>query len=128
MLNNSNQETAEWRLINRENLLEMTMNDVGFLTEMIELFIDNAPQQMRDVKQAIEERDAQKLSHAAHACKGLIGNYTTLDPYFLVESLEEDAKTDQLENSLTTYNSLEKEISQLIVELKMLVLQESSIV
>lgn len=128
MLNNSNQETAIWRLINREKLLDMTMGDVEFLTEMIELFICHVPQQMNELKQAIEERDAQKLSHAAHACKGLIGNYTTLDPYLLTLSLEEDARADQLENSLTKYNSLEKALSQLIIELKMLVLQESRIV
>jgi len=116
-MKNSIPETAHWRLINREQLLDMTMGDAEFLTEMIDLFINHLPEQMENVKQAIEELDSQKLSHAAHACKGLIGNYTTLEPYCLLVSLEEDARTDQFENSLTKYISLEQEISQLIVEL-----------
>ncbi|MFK7779421.1 MAG: Hpt domain-containing protein [Gimesia sp.] len=116
----------QWRLIDREKLLYMTAGDVGFLLEMIELFLSYVPQHMENVKQAIEECDSQKLSHEAHACKGLIGNYTILEPYHLLVSLEDDAKTGQLDKSLDKYNLLEKEISQLIVELKMLVLQESN--
>ncbi|WP_298868852.1 hypothetical protein [uncultured Gimesia sp.] len=79
---------------------------------------------MKDIKQAIEEDDSQKLSDAAHACKGLIGNYTKLDPYLLLVLLEDDAEAGQLDESLIKYHSLEKEISQLVVELKMLMSQE----
>ncbi|MCH9779538.1 MAG: Hpt domain-containing protein [Planctomycetes bacterium] len=111
-------------MINRNQVLRMTMGDVEFLKEMIELFLSYIPQQMQDIKQAIEEDDSQKLSDTAHACKGLIGNYTKLDPYHLLLMLEDDAESGQLDESLIKYHSLEKEISQLVVELKMLMSQE----
>jgi len=114
----------QWRLINREQVLCMTVGDVEFLAEMIEIFLSYIPQQMKDIKQAIEERNSQMLYDAAHACKGLIGNYTKLDPYLLLVLLEEDAESGQLDESLIKFDSLEKEVSQLIVELKMLMIQE----
>lgn len=117
---------GHWRLINREQVLDMAVGDVEFLAEMIELFFSYVPQQMNDIKRAIEENDSYKLLDAAHACKGTIGNYTKLEPYLLLQSLENDGKSDQLDESQIKFRSLEKEISQLIVELKMLMVQECS--
>ena len=126
MKSNLVSKNNQWRLINREQVLRTTVGDVEFLAEMIELFLSYIPQQMKDIQQAIEERNSQMLYDAAHACKGLIVNYTTLDPYHLLIMLEDDAESGQLEESLAKYDSLEKEISQLIVELKMLMIQECS--
>lgn len=114
----------QWRLIDREQVLQMTLGDVEFLAEMIDLFLSYLPQQMNDIKQAIEKRNPKALSFAAHACKGTIVNYTKLAPFQLLLSLEEDAKTGQLEKSHITYQSLENEISQLVAELKTLRRQE----
>tara|TARA_R110002111_G_scaffold248400_1_gene312010 strand:- start:11984 stop:12421 length:438 start_codon:yes stop_codon:yes gene_type:complete len=115
---------GQWRLINREQVLDMAVGDVEFLAEMIELFLKYVPQQMNDIKQSIVENDSHELFEAAHACKGTIGNYTKLEPYLLLQSLENDGKSDQLEESWNKYQSLEKEISQLIVELNILMIQE----
>lgn len=116
----------KWRLINREQVLDMTVGDVEFLAEMIDLFFSYVPQQMHDIKQAVEENDPQKLTEAAHACKGTVGNYTKLEPYLLLQSLENDGKSKQLDESRIKYDSLEKEIAQLIAELEILKAQECS--
>lgn len=86
--------TGQWRLINREQVLDMAVGDVEFLAEMIELFFCYVPQQMKDIKQAVEANDPQKLTEAAHACKGTVGNYTKLEPYLLLQSLENDGKSE----------------------------------
>ncbi|QDV52809.1 Hpt domain-containing protein [Gimesia fumaroli] len=117
---------GQWRLINREQVLDMAVGDVEFLAEMIELFFSYVPQQMNDIKQAVENNDSQELAEAAHACKGTVGNYTKLEPYLLLQALENDGKSEQLDESQIKYNSLEKEISQLIAELKTLMAQECS--
>ena len=118
--------TGQWRLINREQVLDMAVGDVEFLAEMIELFFSYIPQQMNDIQQAVEKNDSQELAEAAHACKGTVGNYTKLEPYLLLQSLENDGKSEQLDESRIKYSSLEKEIAQLIVELKTLMAQECS--
>ncbi|MFH1301624.1 MAG: Hpt domain-containing protein [Planctomycetota bacterium] len=115
---------GNWRLINREEVLDMAMGDVEFLAEMIELFLSYVPRQMNDIKQAIEENDSQKLSDAAHACKGTISNYTKLEPFHLLQSLENDGKSEQIQETRIKFHLLEKEISLLSAELKMLMVQE----
>lgn len=127
-MTSSNLPSAQeyWRLINREQVLDMAVGDVEFLAEMIELFFSYVPQQMNDIKRAIEEHDSLKLLDAAHACKGTVGNYTKLEPYLLLQSLENDGKSDEIDESQIKFRSLEKEISQLIIELKMLMAQECS--
>ncbi len=122
----SNLESIQghWRLINREQVLDMAMGDVDFLAELISLFLRYVPPQMNEIRQAIEEKDSQKLVEAAHACKGTIGNYTKLKPYLLLQSLENDGKSGQIVESSIKYHSLEKEISQLIEEVSALMLQE----
>lgn len=117
---------GHWRLINREQVLDMAVGDVEFLAEMIELFFSYVPQQMNDIQQAVENNDSQELADAAHACKGTVGNYTKLEPYLLLQSLENDGKSEQLDESQIKFGSLEKEIAQLIVELKTLKAQECS--
>lgn len=104
----------------------MAVGDVEFLAEMVELFLSYIPQLMNDIRQAVEENDSQKLAEAAHACKGTVGNYTKLEPYILLQSLENDGKSEQLDESRIKYSSLEKEIAQLVVELKTLMAQECS--
>ncbi|WP_339731630.1 Hpt domain-containing protein [uncultured Gimesia sp.] len=117
---------GHWRLINREQVLDMAVGDVEFLAEMIELFFSYVPQQMNDIQQAVENNDSQELAEAAHACKGTVGNYTKLEPYLLLQSLENDGKSEQLDESQIKFGSLEKEIAQLVVELKVLKAQECS--
>ncbi|GEM_PF-2714614 len=92
---NLSSEQGYWRLINPEQVLDMAVGDVEFLAEMIELFFSYVPQQMNDIKRAIEEKDSEALSETAHACKGTIGNYTKLEPYLLLQSLENDGKAEQ---------------------------------
>ncbi|QDT95619.1 Hpt domain-containing protein [Gimesia aquarii] len=115
---------ARWRLINREQVLDMAMGDTEFLSELIELFLGCVSKQMQEIKQAIEENDAEAIAEAAHACKGTVGNYTKLEPYLLLQSLENDGKSNHIEESQGKYCLLEKEITQLILEIKALMAQE----
>lgn len=115
---------GHWRLINREQVLDMAMGDTEFLAELIELFFGCVSQQMQEIKRAIEENASQELSEAAHACKGTVGNYTKLEPYLLLQSLENDGKADQIEESQSKYCLLEKEMAQLTLEIKALLDQE----
>lgn len=44
--------------------------DVSFVKEIIELYIEQAPILIKNIKEAVFERNALKMSQAAHAFKG----------------------------------------------------------
>lgn len=121
MTNSSSAEsTGTWRLIQPEQVLDMAINDVEFLTELIDLFVALAPEQMQDIRQAIDSNDAGLLAEVAHAYKGTVGNYTQTGPYPLLQSLENDGKSADLQASQSKFQTLEQEINDLLTELETL--------
>jgi len=121
MTNSSSAEsTGTWRLIQPEQVLDMAINDVEFLTELIDLFVTLAPEQMQDIRRAIDSNDAGLLAEVAHAYKGTVGNYTQTGPYPLLQSLENDGKSADLQASQSKFQTLEQEINALLTELETL--------
>ncbi|MBN70918.1 MAG: hypothetical protein CME32_16755 [Gimesia sp.] len=121
MTNSSSAEsTGTWRLIQPEQVLDMAINDVEFLTELIDLFVALAPEQMQDIRRAIDSNDAGLLAEVAHAYKGTVGNYTQTGPYPLLQSLENDGKSADLQASQSKFQTLEQEINALLTELETL--------
>ena len=121
MANSSSaKSTGTWRLIQPEQVLDMAVNDVEFLTELIDLFVALAPEQMQDIRRAIDSNDAGLLAEVAHAYKGTVGNYTQTGPYPLLQSLENDGKSADLQASQSKFQTLEQEINALLTELETL--------
>ncbi|MDH4137666.1 MAG: Hpt domain-containing protein [Anaerolineae bacterium] len=52
-----------------ENLREMIGGDPDFLAELMDTFLNEAPQLLADMRQAVEDRDAAGLRLAAHSLK-----------------------------------------------------------
>ncbi|QDT29426.1 hypothetical protein Enr10x_47800 [Gimesia panareensis] len=121
----STENAGTWRLIEPEKVLDMAVNDVDFLTELIDLFSALAPEQIQEIQQAIDSHDAELLSGVAHAFKGMVGNYTQAGPYPLLQSLENDGKSAELEGCRVKFNSLEREVAELLTELETLKTQVS---
>lgn len=117
-------QNGQWRLINREHLLDMAMGDVEFLIEMADFFLNSVEKQINEITRAIQNHDSKRLSETAHACKGAVGIYTKQGPYSLLQTLENNGKSDQLENSLIVFKLVEQEIAQLTTEIKSLIVQE----
>ena len=54
----------------REQALKHVQGDMDLLRELTALFLEECPKHLNAMRQAIAERDAQKLQHTAHALKG----------------------------------------------------------
>lgn len=117
---NATVTAGTWQLIEPEQVLDMAVNDVEFLTELIDLFVALAPEQMQEIRQAIDNKDAELLGEVAHGYKGAVGNYTQVGPYSLLQSLENDGKSADLEGSSAKFLSLEREMEALLAELETL--------
>ncbi len=56
-------------------VLKRMDGDLDLLKMLAGLFLSECPQRMADIRQAINQRDASKLMHSAHAIKGSVANF-----------------------------------------------------
>jgi two-component system sensor histidine kinase/response regulator len=75
-------------LIDRGAVLERVDNDQELLKEIIELFLDDCPRLMEDIRAAVHARDAFALRHAAHTLKGSVGNFAAQTAFETARVLE----------------------------------------
>lgn len=50
------------------------MGKLDLLRELLALFLDENPQRLRDLKQAIEDGDVKQIHYLAHTIKGVAAN------------------------------------------------------
>ena len=67
--------TSEPAVFDRDAALERMDGDVELLKELVGLFLDECPQRMAEIREALTRRDATKLRQAAHTLKGSVGNF-----------------------------------------------------
>ncbi len=60
--------------LNRDSLQERLMGDKELIVEVLKVFLDDAPKQLADMKDALPEKNMEKLRDAAHSLKGSAGN------------------------------------------------------
>ena len=59
-------------LIDLDYLNDFAGNDAETMKELIDIFMEHAPQLVADLKQFCDSRDAQKLQRAAHKMKPML--------------------------------------------------------
>ena len=81
--------------------------------EIVELFLETAPRLMRDLKKALEARDAVSVERAAHTLKGAVANFgarTVFEATMRMETLGHDR---DLTGARRAWTPLEKEMGRL---------------
>src|SRR5439155_3440802 len=61
--------------LDRQAILARVEGDTALLSEVIDLFIADAPRLLAEIKESLRRNDSQALERAAHALKGSIGNF-----------------------------------------------------
>jgi HPt (histidine-containing phosphotransfer) domain-containing protein len=74
--------------INREELLENFMGDEELLLESIDLFLERAETRYATLVAAVAERDPVKIMEEGHTIKGMVGIFSTGDPFETAKKLE----------------------------------------
>ena len=62
------------------------------MKELVGLFLDECPQRMAEIREAITRRDATKLQQAAHTLKGSVGNFGAREAFEAARRLETDRR------------------------------------
>jgi HPt (histidine-containing phosphotransfer) domain-containing protein len=74
--------------INREELLENFMGDEELLFESIDLFLERAASRYVSLDAAVKSGDPQKVMEEGHTIKGMVGIFSTGEPFEAAKKLE----------------------------------------
>ena len=98
--------------INVSQLMERIDDDRGFLAELIELFGEDYPQNLKAAQSAITAKQAGDLQKIGHALKGALSNLSAIKAAALAGALEEIGKSKDLTHAQTTLEQLSEAIKE----------------
>lgn len=86
--------------------------------EIIDLYLNNVPSQILNIKAAAEKKDAGEISCGAHNLKSTSGNIGAMTVFTLCKTLEGDACKGKIEGCQETIKDIEAEFERVKVFLE----------
>ena len=106
-------ETDSDEVFNFQETLDRLEGDVELCKEIMSLFLENSPEDVIRIRNAVMGKDTDELYRRSHALKGSAANFTAARVVEAAHRLEKMGETHNLENSTDAFNVLETEISRL---------------
>ncbi len=103
----SPQPMAEDILFDKAELMDRVNNDSEFLAELVELYNEDCPKMLTDLRNAIVDQDSLAVARSAHAFKGMVGNFCAANAVELARELEMMGKESVLTGAESLLESLE---------------------
>ena len=94
-------------------ILERLGGDREILQEIAQLFIEDAPDSMAQIRQAIDDRDAGAMEKAAHSLKGSVSNFGVEEAVQAALQLEMMGRDGNLSDAEATFSTLKAEVDKL---------------
>ena len=88
--------------------------DVEILREVAELFCEDAPSLLQQVRDAVAGADARSLEHSAHTLKGAVGNFGAQRAWGCALRLEIMGRGGEMSDAESAVNELEREVRGLM--------------
>ena len=104
----------------RETFFAHTRGNQKLIAEIVELFLEEAPQLLRAIGQAIREEDADTLRRSAHRLAGSAGNFHAGPVVELARRLEQKAGENAWKELESLTGKLQTEAARLEEALRML--------
>ncbi len=99
-------------VLDRSGLLERTGGDADFLVEIAQLFLEECPRLVEEIRSASARGDAASLQHAAHTLKGCVANFGAESASSAAARLEAIARSADLRRAPAAALALEFELSR----------------
>ena len=103
---------SEKPVINLEQLHQLSGQDQEFELELLQLFIEDSVNQLKTLKTAIANQDAESIQDIAHYLKGASANLGANAMYYSAFQLEGAARDHQLDNAETLFDQLKVGLNQ----------------
>jgi two-component system, sensor histidine kinase and response regulator len=109
--------SRELLVLDRALALSRVGGDEELLREIAELFLDDYPNLLGQIHQAVESRDPQGLERASHSLKGSVANFGAEPAYQAALELERLARSRNLAGVGAALQKLESDLAELRPEL-----------
>jgi len=100
-------------VFDKDALLKAFDNDWDFLKEVIDMFVADYPEMLKNIQDAIQTSDALALQRTAHALKGMLGNFQVETAAQKAYDLEKMGSEGTLEQAADIYAQLSAELDSL---------------
>lgn len=96
-----------------ENTLQRMGDDVGLLSNMIDYFVEDAPDLLSKLSSALNEADSGLATRYAHSLKGLMSNYDATAAVEEAKQVEDLCRKNRPAEAANFIDSLGLKIEQL---------------
>ena len=86
--------------------------------EIIDLYLNNVPSQIKNIKDAAGKKEADVISRTAHNLKSSSGNIGAKTLFNLCKTLEDDGRVGEIEGCLEVIRKIEAEFEKVKVFLE----------
>jgi HPt (histidine-containing phosphotransfer) domain-containing protein len=108
-------------VIDEALLLKRVHDNMDLLRDLVELFLDNSPCVLAEIRAAIARDDAKALALAAHSLKASAGNFSAAAAYDAAKRLEIMGGNCDLRQAAPACTALETQVERLKWALTVLV-------
>lgn len=93
--------------LDREAVLDRVGGDESLLVEITEIFLEEYPSLIAEIRDAVQRQDATKLEHSAHTLKGSVSNFGVDSATNAAYQLEMLARRRQMDQAPEALQALE---------------------
>lgn len=99
-------------VINTEAALVCTDGDAELLQSLIELYFEQQPQLIDQIRRGLEEKNAHEVERGAHSLKGSISVFAAAEPRQSAFNLETIGKESDWEKAEFAWKDLQEQLSR----------------
>jgi CheY-like chemotaxis protein len=103
---------------NMAETLERLGGDEKLLNEVLEIFLDDVPKHMANLRRAIAEGNAANVEGAAHTLKGELGYLGISEVSRKAREMEEFGRKSDLRLAESLYTTFESELSEVLISMR----------
>jgi signal transduction histidine kinase/CheY-like chemotaxis protein len=95
------------------SLIEFTEDDMDLTQKLVEIFLEDSPQLLSAIRDAVESQDSAALERAAHTMKGALGYFGTGSAMAAALRLQQLCANDNLHGAADVLKDLETALEKL---------------
>jgi HPt (histidine-containing phosphotransfer) domain-containing protein len=111
---------VQTHLFDREAALARVGDDEELLAELVKIFLDDYPNSLSTIDEAVAKLDSSLLEKAAHTLKGAVSNFGAEAVVKEAFDLERQARSGDLSRATESLQRLHNVLKQLDYELRLI--------
>jgi HPt (histidine-containing phosphotransfer) domain-containing protein len=99
--------------IDMDRIVENNAGDADLVREMAELFVDECPRMLQQIRDALAQRDTKLLSQSAHFLRGSLVNFTDGPAVQALSEIEEACRGDDIQRAALAWDQLQEHLGRI---------------